>query len=534
MSSTDIEEHENESACAALDEAAHPELYRRNAFRVAGVSVEASARDISRHVEKLQLMQKFGTNGVARSPLAIVPSPDEHDVRAAVHDLNDPERRLIDEFFWFWPLQLGHGRNDTALRLLDAGDAQAAARTWAESEKGSEAIVSTHNLAILDHCLALDLEAEATKRALTQEERARLERHWEGACRRWGAVIQHEAFWSRLSNRIRALEDPRLTTGLARRIRIALPNALLKVNAALAVGAAERGDMASAKRHVVTMQRLEGGVSISSQGIGPATRVALKQALAPLRKRVRSICEDLEARVDAEPLQGDRMTRALVEETKPLLTAFDALLGGGDAACDAVHDEVASTALRCQIPYGNKTKNWRASLQLLELIKPVAAGPTLRNRIDENIKTVRENIEFASCWFCGENDAVAGAAHSVSMYGDVSRQWALTGTKIQWRRTAVSVPRCKRCEKAHAQSSSFKLLGAVVGLVAGGLTCAAADSGTGFVVGLVGAFVGWGIGAAVSSSKRPSHVKPLSHAKEYPSVSGLLAMGWSIGERPSS
>lgn len=539
MSSSDIEDGEVETACAALEEAAHPELYRRNAFRVAGVPVEASARDISRHVEKLQLMAKFGTNGVAKSPLAIAPPPDEHEVRAALHDLNDPERRLIDEFFWFWPLQLGHARNDVALRLLDAGDVQAAAGAWAESEKGSEAFVSTHNLAVLDHCLALDLEAEATRRALTQDERARLERHWEGACHRWCAVIQHEAFWSRLSNRIRALEDPRLTTGLARRIRIALPNALLKVNAALAVRATERGDMVSAKRHVETMRRLEGGGLASGgtkapQGMGPATRLALKEALVALRKRVRSVCEDLEAKVDADPIQGDRITRELVEQTKPLLAAFDALLGTGDAARDAVRDEVASTGLRCQIPYGNKTKNWRASLQLLELIKPVAAGPTLRARIDDNINTVRENIDFASCWFCRENDAVSGAAHSVAMYGDVTRQWGLTGTKVQWRRTAVSVPRCKRCQEVHDRSSSFTMIGVVLGLVAGGFTCAAADGGTGFVVGLVGAFVGWAIGAVIGSSKRPDSVKPISHAKEYPNVKGLLAMGWSIGDRPSS
>ncbi|HZZ84899.1 MAG TPA: hypothetical protein VFE30_10205 [Anaeromyxobacteraceae bacterium] len=479
-------------------------------------------------------MQKFGTNGVAKSPLAIVPPPADHEVRAALHDLNDPERRLIHEFFWFWPLQLGQTNTDPALRLLDGGNVEGAAGAWAQSETGSEAFVAIHNLAVLDHCLALDLEAEASKRPLSHEERERLARHWEGACRRWGAVIQHEAFWSRLSSRIRSLEDPRLTTGLARRIRIALPNALLSVNATLAVRAAERGDMATAKRHVDTMRHIEGNAPGLSQGIGPATRHALQQSLVSLRKRVRSICEDLEARVDADPLQGERVTRELIEQTKPLIAAFDALLGSGDATRDAVRDEVAAAALGCQIPYGNKTKNWRTSLQLLDLIKPVAAGRTMQARVDDNVKTVRENVEIASCWFCRENDAVPAAAHSVAMYGDVSRQWGLTGTKVQWRRTSVSVPRCRRCQETHDHSSSFTLIGAVMGLLAGGATCAAADAGSGFVVGIVGAFLGWGIGAAVGSSKRPDNVKPRSHAKEYPNVKALLSMGWSLGDRPSS
>jgi hypothetical protein len=239
--------------CPALIEVAGPEIYRQNAFRVAGLSVEATPRDVSRHAEKLRMMQKFNANGSSKSPLALNPQPEDHTIRDAVHKLHDPERRLIDELFWFWPQQLGQGKSDEAVSLLAKNDIKAAEAYWLKLERSSESLVSMHNLAILYHCLALDLEYEALQRQLGAEEFDSLHKYWTKAFKRWKIVLGHEPFWSRLSARIRALEDPRLTTGLSRRIRASLPFALLLINAALAVRFAESGDMEAGKRQIAIM-----------------------------------------------------------------------------------------------------------------------------------------------------------------------------------------------------------------------------------------------------------------------------------------
>lgn len=534
---TDHEEVELGAQCVALEDAAHPGLYRRNAFRVSGVNVEATSRDISRQVEKLQLMQKYGTNGVARSPLAIEPPPDEHAVRTALHDLNDPERRLIDEFFWFWPLQMGQAKTDRALSLLAAGDIAGASNAWTEAEQSSEAYVSTHNLAVLHHCLALDLEAEAASRSLSAEEKVNLDKYWDATSRRWQALIGHEAFWSRLSNRIRILEDPRLTTGLARRIRQALPKALLAVNAVLAVRAAESGDFVTAKRHVETMNRLEGAGATRASADGckkvlPASGQALKQALAPLRKRIRSACEDFESKADADPLQGDKITRELVEYARPLLKVFDDLLGSGDATRDAVRDEVAIIALRCQIPYGNKSENWRESLKLLELIEPLAAGQAAKERIAQNIKTVRANVKLGCCWFCDDNDASPQAVYRVDMHGDVTRTRTYNGTQLRWRQMSVEVPRCDRCMNVHDNESLRSRVGAVIGGVVGIGLWIAVDAFPGVFIAAGCAFAGFKLGAQLDKPHKDPRVKPRSHGDAHPRVLMLFAMGWRHGSRP--
>jgi formylglycine-generating enzyme required for sulfatase activity len=378
-----------------LLEAARPDLYRTNAFRVAGLSVDATARDISRQVEKLKLMEKLGggTSQVA-GLLALDPAPDADAIREAMQRLRDPERRLVDEFFWFWPHQLGQSQTDEALTALGRGDAKAAADIWVKQESAqSDSNISMHNLAVLQHTTALDLEHIASSRPLSGEQKKERDQYWQKAFKRWKTLLEHEGFWSRLTARIRELDDPRLTTGTVRRVRASLPLALLSINAELAVRAAECGDTAEAQQHVRIM-RASGFASDVADG-------ALHRAVAPVRERIKVLCKTAEQEADADPVHADQVTRRLIEQTRPLLAVLDCVLPQGNPTRDGAHDEVALRVLACQIPFGNKTENWKVSLELVELALPIAASESARQRIRENIEIVRKNAESGNDW-CGE------------------------------------------------------------------------------------------------------------------------------------
>ncbi|MBM4092721.1 MAG: hypothetical protein FJ276_25425, partial [Planctomycetes bacterium] len=239
-------------ACDSLLEAATPELYRLNAFRVLELPTDATAREIARRADMLTMIEKYG-NGKpkGRGPLGLTPSPDENALRAALQRLHDPERRLVDEFFWFWPAKLGKGKTDPCLLALAAGDVQLAYDTWSCAEmNGSESNVSTHNIAVLTHALALDHELSSRETELSEKNLRQRDSAWTSAFQRWKELLEYEGFWSRLSARIRDFGDPRLTAGTARRFRRSLPVAILTINAQLAVQAAERGDKSEAERHV--------------------------------------------------------------------------------------------------------------------------------------------------------------------------------------------------------------------------------------------------------------------------------------------
>jgi len=555
MNYAEVMESEFGESCPALLEAAHPEVYRRNAFRVIGLSAEATPREISQHAQRIQMMRKYNAGATLKTPLALDPPPDEHAVQEAVHKLHDPERRLIDELFWFWPHQLGYSKTDPALAFLAENDIDRAAEHWHQMEQSSEAYVSMHNLAVLFHCLGLDLEQEAFSQKLDQKELETVRKYWDYAFTRWKVVLDHEPFWSRLTARIRALEDPRLTTGLARRIRASLPFTLLSINATLAVRYAEAGNLEAAKRQLEIMGLWDGqgdGGKVQktkfkgtakaglpeSPLLTPLAQKALREACEPLRQRIKSICKNAENQADQDTSHGDKATRELIAHTKPLIAALDALLPPGDATRDVAHDEVALCALRCQIPYGNKTENWKVSLELLELILPITVGQAMRDRILENIGTVKGNLEYDTCWFCKENPGEDKAALDVKMYGDVNRRPTWRGARITWRYGSVKVPRCARCKSAHDHQNAWTGGGTAIGVLLGLVGCISiADEGNWFggliVLGVLAA-IGAGIGAAIAAALGPKGIKPESAKNEFPSVKKLLSQGWQFGEKPNT
>lgn len=381
--------------CQPLLDAARPDIYRQNAFRVTGLSIDATERDISRQAEKLRMMEKF--SGGARQAGGFLPlnhSPDQDAVRDALQRLRDPEQRLVDEFFWFWPHQLGQSKTDEALVALGQGNATEAAGIWTRQEASlSESNVSMHNLAVLSHVAALDLEHAALTAPLTEEQKKQRDTCWQETFKRWQVLLAHEAFWSRLTARIREMGDPRLTTGTARRMRNALPLSLLSINARLARNAAELGDMAEAGRHMQLMHDAGFDQKVADE--------ALKQAAKPVRERIKTLCQTAQSEAGADPVHADKAAGRLLDQTSPLLAVLDCLLPLAHLMRDGAHDEVAQQVLSCLISYGKKTENWKVTLKLLERALPIAATKSIAEEIRKNIETVKSNVQSASDW-CGE------------------------------------------------------------------------------------------------------------------------------------
>lgn len=267
-----------------LMRAAQPDLFRKNAFRITGLPVDAAPNQITRQIEKLRMAEKFGgANLGARGAFALVPPLDSEQLRNAQQRLNDPELRLIDEFFWFWPHELDD-EADEALAAVAQGDAGRAATIWTALEgQQSVSSVSMHNLAVLAHLKVLDLEQSPQDGEMGAKEVATREEMWRAAFRRWKILLNNEAFWSRLTARIQKLDDPRLTTGTARRIRESLPLALLQINSQMAVLAAQSGRTSEAKRQLAIMQ---------ASGLeGKAVRDSLHRVIEPLRERIKTLCK---------------------------------------------------------------------------------------------------------------------------------------------------------------------------------------------------------------------------------------------------
>src|SRR5690606_24055985 len=99
--------------------------------------------------------------------------------------------------------------------------------------------VALHNLAICTHLWILEQESSIPQAPPNATVWQYLDKRWDDCYQYWQALIDCEAFWSQFSNRIREIDDARLTTGSARRIRSLLPFFLSTTHLKIALGHAE-------------------------------------------------------------------------------------------------------------------------------------------------------------------------------------------------------------------------------------------------------------------------------------------------------
>jgi hypothetical protein len=381
----------------SLFKAIGPDLYRVNAFRLAQLPANATQRDVTRRLEKIKMLAKFGeVSDQPRGSLALNPPPDFDTVRVAIERLRDPETRLVDEFFWFWPESLTSEAPDAALADLERGDVAAARKRWLEQlTRAPASAVVPHNLAVLAHLLALDLEARALAagRALDSFLCRMRDQAWGDAWKYWKNVLEAEAFWDRFRERLRELNEPQLPESLVDEFRRGLPVALLGINAGLAVKWAEMRLPLEAARH----RRLLQTSALDSIDIDEA----LRRALRPVRERIKTLCHSAAQAGTADHWQ----------------TALDLFKGIAGLPIRAVDRD-----------------------NLLE-----DAGPAL----------------YRICWFCQKRASEPGSGAVVALHGRMTRIPTAGGESVHWDRQAIEVPRCWHCSQAHQHWDLQQALGTV-------------------------------------------------------------------------
>lgn len=528
-----------------LIEATHPDLFRVNAFRLLGLSTRANERDIKKQSEKLKMMEKFGAAIQTSGPLPLDPPPNKDTIQEAIQRLRSPEHRLIDEFFWFWSKASEENpKIDLALAALANRDIKTAADIWnGQKYLGDNQGIAIHNLAVLYHTAALDIEYMAQSSQLSERIKILRDSYWREGFSNWKQLLENDEFWKGLEARIIELDDPRLTTYLAQQMRTTLPVALLSINIQLAIGATEQKAVGEVERQRQLIQ---------ASGFPPCSiEEATHRGIKPLRTQIRTICEIADRESRAEPQQSDAITRRLLQQARPMLVTVDSLLPARDYALrDDVRDEVAQTAYNCGVCYGKTTQNWNTFQELLELTRPYAISASLREIITEGIEIAKRNLEakdYLNCWFCKENEGVIKYECDVPMYGNVTRTWVGNGTRVDWQKTKVHVPRCERCWAVHRRITRLHTRAALLSLLVGpillflifitigsfgevfdGLTFI----GSMFLI-IAPIIIGQSMAATLSAISNPKIVQSANIKVKHPLVLKMISQGWRVGERPA-
>lgn len=248
---------------------ARPDLYRENGYRRLGLCVPADTRGMMRRYEELRVAVELGQS-VGGWAFAPVEAASSEELRAATRTLQEPMHRLLDEFFWFWPLAYPDGGDDPALAAFMAGDTTEATQIWSEAAGRGEP-AAWHNLAVYQHLLALEwLEAPDADPEV-------LRSLWRDAVAYWRHVVSDEALWQRLRARIEVLGDPQLPVSAAAQVRAGLSAVLGRINAQVALRHGAKGEVGQARFQIDQMKLW---LSVGE------VRVLLEESARPVARRV--------------------------------------------------------------------------------------------------------------------------------------------------------------------------------------------------------------------------------------------------------
>lgn len=361
---------------------AHPGLYLRNGFRTLGLPVPAELRVIARRTDELRLHMELG-GAPDEWAFAPKPAPDHDAVRAASRALQEPVQRLLDEFFWFWPLTYPASSDDEALGHLARCDTATATALWSEAA-GEGHPVAWHNLAVYQHLLALEWEqAEEADRALLNRVHAEASDYWRH-------VEGDDALWQLVEARVAVMNDPQLPEAAATKLREALPEVLARIHAENAVRYVATGDEETARLHMglarahLPAERLAGVLETALQ---PA--VGRLEALAALARRPTGVIEPL---------------CAVLKAAAPDLALLAAVDGPDGAPHLHGHQTrlLADAVLDGLVAYQRASGDDASCLPLLFHLLDVATAPELVQRVEEAFGVMWSNALAAALTAAGE------------------------------------------------------------------------------------------------------------------------------------
>lgn len=370
------------NSCKPLIDSATPEIYLHNSFRITGLVVDAGARDIKRRLDDIQHAEETGAAESEHDHLfALKPPPNLSLIRDAAQKLKDPITRFIDEFFWFWPAEWGKGYQDKSIAHVKTGNQEEALKYWeagVEYAEGRDKVIARHNVAVAYHLMALDGERKAVKDIVSERAAAAIHMNWKKAFQCWEELQGDELFWSIVSERIRLLDDPRLTTGFARRFRSNLPEAMDRINAMLAIKYAEMRKLEDVKRHITYMNETHVGLDDVAKSLEELTK--------SFKSRVDAAIEKSTNDMQANPTGGQVIAQNLIEAVREPLRIMEIILGISHTVVIDYCDAVVDLSLKCHQSYCSKTDDWSGGFSILAQAEIFARSETVK----KHLSTVKE------------------------------------------------------------------------------------------------------------------------------------------------
>ena len=366
-----------------------PEIYRANAFQQLGLPITASIRELAKQKQIIDICLKTDAPLPKSIKKSIVKNNDLDPaiILEATQNLQNPLFRIVEEIFWFWPLELKNEGDDPSITSIFEGHPEHALAFWEKClQKEKYCATAEHNLAVYHHIQALETYLG---NGYSAEQSNEIHENNRTAFLHWGNALKLDQFWQVLTQRIKAISDPRLTNLTLEEIKPALTTSLTIIQARLIIFLAEKGQTAEAKK--------ESGI-ISTFGFEKKSiETALDRALSVLSVRTNTLTKKMEEQVKNDPIKGSTFLKGFINQANAVITVLD-LFKESPKIKTEIGDQIADSGIRSLDIFSNKVQDWEQSVEIAKSIQGFANSYSLKQKVADRIKQYDEAVKWNNQW----------------------------------------------------------------------------------------------------------------------------------------
>lgn len=259
----------------------------------------------------------------------------------AFETLRNPVARFVHEMLWLWP--------------DDGGPT-----------------VDLHNRAVNAHVHAIE-----AVRADPASADGMLE-----ALELWANSLADDASWRWAIERVRAVDDPRLTRGAVEVLRERIPEHLVATSVAFAATARDEVGDTAARTHIYAVAL----APFDEAYLERATREVIRPTEDWIRDNCRMVLDD------DNTVEGLANAAWLLDEADEQLPVVETLLHGNGELAHLLHEQVADAANQCAITYSNAHpgESIPQVLAILDDAVELVEHGQVRDQIASNIRILEE------------------------------------------------------------------------------------------------------------------------------------------------
>lgn len=368
--------------------------------------------------------------------------------------LENPQSRIIDEFFWFWPSDSSEEFGKTT----SSKDIKHIRGRWLiESSNGTPRMVAIakHNLAIDAHLRGIFeeqkfLDAEETDDAGSDALEA-MNEMWKASLNLWKEVLSDDEVWKVLEARISSSGDQRIPADFLEQFRDELPHALKRVNMHFAVNCIElmpTGLLSESKDYHNFRPDLNRHLQYMQHFFPVPDDVVNRAIFGIINQRFENIVHYWTASAEKSPKYAIGRGLNFLGNVKGYQLFAEEHFGKGHPDVDRMCNRIAELCNHCAVLGVTHGGSWKDAITLLQRITPIVQSPSLRKTVQDNLQGFQNNLQSNTCWFChkqGDQEAVLKCklyAHLQTETKFLSPQYRTT-----WRTVSIDVPRCRECAK---------------------------------------------------------------------------------------